>query len=102
MEIHLFNKNIEKFITSLEKPIVAKVLRSIDLLKQFGHSLGLPHSKKVTKQLFELRIYGAQNVRIFYTFHKNSVTLLHGFIKKTEHIPQKEIKIALQRLKILA
>lgn len=102
MEIRLLNKDLEKFIESLEKSTIAKVLRTIDLLEQFGHNLKLPHSKKIDKDLFELRTHGTQEIRIFYTFYKNSAVLLHYYTKKTQRIPQKEIKIALQRIKTLA
>lgn len=101
MKIHFLDKDLEKFILSLEESIIAKVLRTIDLLERFGHNLGLPHSKKIAKQLFELRIHGAQEIRIFYTFHKNSAVLLCGFKKKSQHIPKKEIKLALQKMKML-
>ena len=101
MEIHIFDKSLEKFIESLEKLTIAKVLRTIDLLEEFGPKLGLPHSKKVSARLFELRIRGKQEVRIFYTFHQQQIILLYGFIKKSQKIPQKEIQTALQRLKRL-
>jgi phage-related protein len=95
------NKEVEKFIRSLEKPIIAKVLRTIDLLEKFGHELGLPHSKPMGKRVFELRIRGQQEVRIFYGFNKSSAVLLHGFIKKSQQTPQKELKIAFSRIKDL-
>jgi len=38
---------LDKFIKSLEKPTIAKVLRIIDLLEKFGYNLGLPYSKKL-------------------------------------------------------
>ena len=101
MEIHIFNSSLEKFIESLEKPTIAKVLRTLDLLEKFGYDLGLPHSKKVSNRLYELRIRGAQEVRIFYTFYKSQIFLLHGFIKKTQKVPQKEIRTAIQKLKRL-
>ena len=63
--------------------------------------MGMSHSKKVEKGLFELRIRGTQEVRILYTFHQNSVVLLHGFTKKARQISQKELKVALQQLKLL-
>ena len=62
MQIH-FDHQVEKFITSLEKPTIAKVLRTIDLLEHFGYQLGLPQSKKVKNNLFELRIHGQQPTR---------------------------------------
>ena len=101
MEIHIFNVSLEKFIKSLQKPTIAKVLHTIDLLEKFGQKLGPPHTKKVSKHLFELRVSGKQEVRIFYSFHKSQIFLLHGFIKKSQKIPQREIKVALQKLKLL-
>jgi len=101
MEVRIFGVSLEKFIENLQKPTIAKVLRTIDLLEKFGQKLGLPHTKKISARLFELRIPGKQEVRIFYSFHKSQIFLLHGFIKKSQKIPQREIKIAAQRLKAL-
>ncbi len=96
-----FDWGVESFIQALEKPTIAKVLRVIDLLEKFGHQLGLPHSKKVCANLFELRIRGQQEVRIFYTFQKGNIIILYGFIKKSQLIPRKEIKQAKRKLKDL-
>lgn len=101
MNIRIFDKNLEKFIWSLEKQTIAKVLRTIDLLGTFGNKLGLPHSKKVINKLFELRIRGVQEVRIIYTFHKDEAVLLHGFMKKTQRISRREIETALKKSKHL-
>jgi len=101
MEIRILDASLERFIESLEKPTIAKVLRIIDLLEKFGQKLGMPHTKKISTHLFELRISGKQEIRIFYSFHKSQILLLHGFVKKSQKIPQKEIKIALQKLKLL-
>ena len=57
MEIRLLNKDLEKFIESLEKSTIAKVLKTIDLLEQFGHNLKLPHSKKIEKIFDNLNIF---------------------------------------------
>lgn len=99
MKIHIFDVSLEKFIKSLQNPTIAKVLRIIDLLEKFGQKLGPPHTKKISARLFELRISGKQEVRIFYSFHKSQIFLLHGFVKKSQKIPQREIKIALLRLR---
>ena len=101
MEIKILDGSLEEFIESLQKSTIAKVLRTIDLLEEFGPKLGMPHSKKISVHLFELRIRGAQEIRIFYTFHKSQIYLLHGFIKKSERTPKKEICVALQKLKKL-
>jgi len=99
MDIKFFDARVEKFIRSLDSFTVAKVLRTIDLLEIFGHKLAFPHSKKVAARLFELRIRGKQEVRVFYAFHNNSVILLHCFIKKSERIPKNELAVALGKLR---
>ena len=101
MEIRIFDTSFKKLIKSLQKSTIAKVLRTIDLLEQFGQKLGPPHTKKISAHLFELRVSGKQEVRIFYSFHKSQILLLHGFVKKSQKIPQKEIKIARQKFKTL-
>lgn len=98
MQVEIFDNSLEKFIEGLEKVTVAKVLRSIDLLEKFGFDLQMPHSKKIKSNLFELRVRGQQEVRIFYTFYRQKGILLHGFIKKSQKIPKKEIDFVLQRM----
>lgn len=101
MNIRFFDDRLERFIQAFDAPTVAKTLRAIDLLEMFGHELGLPHSKKVTTGIFELRIRGKKDIRIFYAFHKNDAVLLHAFVKKSQRIPKRELETALQRLKLL-
>jgi phage-related protein len=67
----------------------------------FGHELGLPHSKNIAKNLFELRVRGTQEVRLFYAFHERKALILHGFIKKSKRIPARELQIANKKLKDL-
>ena len=97
MKIRFFDSKIEDYIVSLEKSMIAKVLRTLDLLEKFGNNLGMPHSKKVGTELFELRIRGKQEIRIIYCFHKNAVVLLHAFVKKTQKLPKNHIEIARRR-----
>ncbi len=99
MEIYIIDKSLRKFIKSLEKSTIAKTLRTIDLLEKFRNKLELPHSKKIKGNFYELRIRGIQEVRIFYTFHKSKIFLLHGFIKKSTKTPLKEIHKAVKKLK---
>ena len=101
MEIKFFDNKIESFIDSLDRQVIARLLRALDLLLTFGHELGMPHSKKVASRLFELRVRGKQEIRIFYAFHSGAAVLLHGFIKKSQRTPKREIEMARQKLKAL-
>ncbi len=94
-------KPVEKFIKTLSSPTLSKVLRSYDLLKKYGNLLSFPHSKKVGNNLFELRIRGKQEIRIFYTFRRDSIYLLHGFIKKSQKTLEKEMATAFSRAKLI-
>jgi len=98
MLIKILDHSLGEFIESLEKSTIAKVLRVVDLLEQFGRDLQMPHSRMVRKNLFELRIRGRQEVRIFYTFQQSKIILLHGFIKKSQKTSRKEIELALQKI----
>lgn len=72
----------------------------INLLKEFGPRLGMPYVKPVGNGLFELRVRGKQEVRILYAYVRgDTIYLLHGFVKKTQTIPRKELNIALKRQK---
>lgn len=101
MNIQFFDNKIEKFISSFEKPTIAKVLRALDLLETFGNRLGMPHSKPMKNGLFELRVRGVQEVRMIYAFHKQGIVLLNAFLKKTDRIPSKEIVEAESKKRML-
>lgn len=91
-------KPVESFIRGLNSKTVVKVAHTIDLLGKHGYKLSLPHSKKLKKNLYELRIRGKEEIRIFYTFKSNFVYLLHAFKKKSQKTPKKEIVTAKKRL----
>jgi phage-related protein len=72
--------------------------RMIRLLAAAGHQIRMPYSKKVAPHIFELRVKGADQVRIFFTYHQDKAYLLHGFIKKSQRIPLQELRIAEDQL----
>jgi len=67
----------------------------------FGPNLGMPFTKPMGNGLFELRIKAKEGIsRVFYcTIKHNQIVMLHGFIKKTQKTPQKELKLAIKRMK---
>ncbi len=93
--------SVETFLDTLQKREIAKVIHSIELLEEFGNSLGLPHSRHMSAGLLELRIRGTREIRILYCFNKKKAVLLHAFIKKTEKTPERELRNALSKMKDL-
>ncbi|MBU0569907.1 type II toxin-antitoxin system RelE/ParE family toxin [Patescibacteria group bacterium] len=94
-------KPVEEFIKSLDSSTIAKVAHEIDLLEKHGPFLGMPHARKLCKELYELRIRGKQEIRIIYLFFKRNIYLLHAFKKKKQKTPRKEISTAKKRLVVL-
>lgn len=91
---------VEEFIRSLELKGQSKVRDVINLLRIYGTKLGLPHIKKLTGTAFwEIRILGSDSIRILYIATTGKTfLLLHGFKKKKNKTPNKEIRIAEERL----
>jgi phage-related protein len=94
MQIDLLD-SVEAFIEGLTEKEIAKVIRTIELLEEFGHKLGMPHSKHIDNGLLELRIRGKRGIRIFYCFSKNKAVLLHACVKKTQKTSAKELNKAM-------
>lgn len=94
------NSPVKEFIDSLEMKAQTKVYDALNLLRDFNTRLGAPHVKKLTgTQLWELRILGMDSMRVFYiAISGKTFLVLHGFKKKKDKTPPKEIKIAEGRL----
>jgi phage-related protein len=79
-------KVVQQFISSLNKNQQAKVLRIINTIKVYCLLSVIPHLKKISgTPLWEIRILGKDNIRIFYVaLSQISIVVLHGFIKKKQ------------------
>ena len=67
---------------------------------QYGWPLGMPLVEKIENGLWELRTNGLSSgiARTFFTIIDQRIILLHGFIKKSQKIPQNELELARKRL----
>lgn len=94
---------IIEFINGLDARSQAKIARAIDLLEEFGLALGKPYVKKVRGDncIWELRVrLGTDSYRLlFCLIGEDETILLHGFTKKTEKIPSRNLDIAINRRK---
>ena len=93
-------EDVERFILKLAPTLSAKYFRIAELMLEFGSNLGMPHTRPMSDGLFELRIKGKEGIaRIFYcTLVGQRIVLLHGFVKKTQKTPPKELRLAKRRL----
>ncbi len=93
---------VKEFIDLLSAESKAKYIFIADLLGAYGLRVKEPYVKPITgsRKLFEIRIKDKSNIhRIFYfAFTGRKLVLLHGFTKKTEKTPGREIAIAERRM----
>jgi phage-related protein len=67
---------------------------------QYGWPLGMPLVEKIAPCLWETRSRVPDGIaRTLFTVDGDLMILLHGFIKKTQKIPLKELDTARRRLK---
>ena len=87
---------VQEFLDALSVRHCAKALREIDILEEYGRKLTLPYVKHIKNKLWELRIKsGSEISRIFYFVSVgDDIVLLHGFLKKTQRTPNREMKTA--------
>ncbi len=57
---------VQNFIRNQDKQTRSKISRNIDLVSKYGPDLGMPHSRYMGDEIYELRIRGKNEVRIFY------------------------------------
>ena len=91
---------VREYLDALPEQDAAQVAFEIDLLGDFGTSLGMPHVRSIHgSKLWELRSRGRNHHRVFYVAVRGrTILLLHAFAKKTQKTPAREIKMAERRL----
>lgn len=94
------NEPVADFINALSHNTRAKVIRIVDLLGEYGVLLKEPYTRQIRGKIRELRLKDSQGaVRVLYfTYTGRRFILLHGFLKKTDKTPEKEIAIAEKRM----
>jgi phage-related protein len=94
---------VSDFLDSLDRRTQSKLLRIIVNIETYGLLSVIPHVKKLSgTPLWEIRVLGKINARIIYVVPTQTrVILLHGFVKKSNKTPSKEIDIALTRFRDL-
>jgi phage-related protein len=89
----------ERFVLDLSLKDRAKIFETINYFLELKNN-GLPIKEKLSKHLengiFELRSYLSDKIaRTLYFYQKGAkIIITHGFIKKTQKMPRKEIEKA--------
>ena len=92
------NEPVREWLRALETDYKKSIGEDIKLI-QFRWPLGMPLVRKMETDLWEARSNLAHgNIsRVFFTISGRQMILLHGFIKKAQKTPKKEIELARRR-----
>ena len=84
----------KEFLDGLDNKMRAKMIRTVELLRDYGYELREPYSKHLNNGIFELRAKVSTDItRVLYFFVSGRKAIL-GFVKKTQKTPQSEIEKA--------
>ena len=95
-KIYIAVEKLRQFMDSQSDVVQSEYLKIVEQLEKDG-CLIEPFGKKLDKGLFEMRIRRGGQVRILYFYQeKKYVVGVHGFVKKTQKTPQKELRQAIR------
>ena len=105
MEIHFYETAggavpAKEFIDKLTVKQKLKVAWQLKIIQEEGRNLHTKYFKKLSpSDIWEIRVQmGGINIRLLGFFDGNEFLILnHGFIKKTQNIPKKELDLAIER-----
>jgi phage-related protein len=100
-EIVYYCDDTQDAIMGFPAGIQARYIHLTERMVVFGPDLGMPHTRPLGKGLFELRMKSKEGIGrvLFCTLASQRIMMLHGFIKKSQKMPSKEIKLARIRMK---
>jgi len=102
MTPYVLHPAVRNFLKPLSQEVKHKVSKQLFLLQTLGRALPPPDSKKISRELFELRVQSKIQVRLLYGFSEGTALVVHAFVKKTQKIPPREIELAHKRFMELA
>ena len=87
---------MQELLDSWETKLLAKTLRSIDLLENNGQLLREPYSKSLEDGIFELRTKQGSNITrvLYFFFIGKKVILTNVVVKKSQKKPKAEKELA--------
>ncbi len=100
--VEFVNSEAEGEFLALPADIKARLDRIILLIMEYGlERIGEPYIKHLRGKLWELRAHGrtGQARSLYATMTGRRIIILRTFIKKTAKTPEREITLALARLK---
>jgi phage-related protein len=99
--VEYFDRHVLEAIERWPVGALAAYARLVEMLMDFGPSLGMPHSRPLGDGLFELRP-GARDgaCRALYCFMAGErVVVVHAFVKRIQRTPGADLRMARRRVR---
>jgi len=95
-------KQVKAFLRDQPGAVKQELNGLIWKLEEDGY-LNMPHAEKIEgENMFAIRVIQTGNIRIFYVYGSYDIIYgIHGYVKKTEQIPENELNHARKILKKL-
>lgn len=94
--VEFLDETVEAEFESFPAEVRAKTVQIINLIREFGlHNVGMPYTRPVQDKVWEIR--ALQGRSLYITASGKKILILRCFIKKSNKLPQKELKIAQKR-----
>lgn len=99
-EVEFYNDRKERcfvieLLNELQTKVRAKVVKWMDKLEKEGPDLPRPYTDIVKGKIRELRVgFSSNEYRFLYFFFGKRIIITHGFLKKADSIPKREIERA--------
>jgi len=99
-EILYYNDEVQEMIDAWPMGIRAYYARITERMCVFGPNLGMPFTRSMGKDLFEIRARGQEGIgrAFFCTVVERKIVILHAYVKKSQKTPERELEVARKRL----
>jgi len=99
-KIFYYSEAVRQWVDDLPVGLRAYYARIAERMMKYGPYLGMPYVRSLGKGLYEIRAIGKEGIaRVFFGAESKQIVILHGFVKKTDKTPKREMDIAWRRLK---
>ena len=92
------NEPVREWLRELDKADKQRIGTDIEKVR-FRWPVGMPLVRKLEAHLWEVRsnLHQGRIARVLFIVADNDMVLLHGFIKKTQKTPRRDLRLARKR-----
>lgn len=102
-KVTFFDNKVKEETLGFPSGILANFLHILEIIEEFGPTIGKPYTAPMGNGLFEIRAKGKEGIgrSLFCTVKGQEIIILHSFIKKSRKTPKRALDKARNRMKEL-